>query len=286
MSTYTNVINGAPTTDADFRLFCQAVEAALVASGILVQVAANTGQMNLTTVTIPTTGAFGGSRMYKFVDATKGQFYMRVDYGIGSASGRPCCRIQYGNSTDGAVTLTGAVTNQFTVTNNNTGTASDFIAGGGGAFGGLVLMRIGASGLCFFGMTRLVADDGTISSQGVMGVFCGNGVAAGGARGDATSWTPATLVSANLTGVFPLLSNVFHSLGTPTKAPAMRGFISLAGEVLELPILSVRHSEAVLSNAGSAFLATWRGAPHTFIPVSPTGVNGLDATSNLAMLFE
>lgn len=98
-------------TDADFRSYCQGVNAALAACG-LVQTT-DTGQINNTTVTKPgAANTQAGYEIWKFNDTLQSSkpIYLRVAYGSGGAADRPSLWLHVGTQTNGAGTLSGQLT--------------------------------------------------------------------------------------------------------------------------------------------------------------------------------
>lgn len=98
------------TTDAKFRTWGTAVQAAVVASGLTVT--ADTGQINWTTVLRATAAnTKQGYEIYRFNDSLQSSapIYLRLDYGSGAnASGQNAnLWITAGTGTDGAGNITG-----------------------------------------------------------------------------------------------------------------------------------------------------------------------------------
>lgn len=104
--------NTAVLTDAAFRAFGQAVNAALTGIG-LVQTA-DTGQINWTTITAPTVNntLASGVEMWRFSDALQSTnpVFMQIGYGrgAGTTANAFLLRIKIGAGSDGAGNLTGA----------------------------------------------------------------------------------------------------------------------------------------------------------------------------------
>lgn len=291
MPGYSATFNGNPLDNAGFQDFVQKTEAALLSSGVLV-VAGDTGQINPLVVAHPGVNQNAGFRIYKFADASKGQMYMKVTFGLGAVTnGYPKLLVGYGQSTNGAGTLTGVVTASFSSLAGGTpGSGSDLVVGGGGAYGGFAALKlVGSNGYgTLLGMTRLLKDDGTVSDQVLMGVYYNTSTAIiHGVR-----WDFSAMPSAALSDLYPWLGATLHSANSPVKAPAARGFVSIAGEMLEVPVLAVKSADATLSTVAAAFAAIWRDANHIWIPTNLGILNNGPNLNNaapiigLAVLFE
>lgn len=118
MTTWTITSSGVHGTDADFRTWAQEVEAALVAIGLVVT--ADTGQVDLTTMTKPAGLAYAGYRVYKTNDGLV-DLYIKLRFGTGSSSTTGRVEIQVATGTNGAGTLTGNMTSAYA--SNGSGTA-------------------------------------------------------------------------------------------------------------------------------------------------------------------
>lgn len=173
MSTYDAMAPMAMNDDAAFRSWGTSFHALLTAVG-LVQTA-DTGQVNWTTVTRPTTNTDGGYSVWRFDDALQATvpIFIKFYFGTGDSSGRPRWRFEIGSASDGAGTLSGLGSGTIsTVTNNVTVSASTpyrwMGAGDGsgwwGAFGGVDNSTVGIR--TFFVIDRFRNDDGTPNGDG------------------------------------------------------------------------------------------------------------------------
>lgn len=91
------------TLAADFRLWASFISAALLAGGMTKT--ADTGQIDLTTVAAPTVAnTSSGYEMWQSNDAGT-RFYVKIEYGSGSAAANPSIWITVGWATDGAGTI-------------------------------------------------------------------------------------------------------------------------------------------------------------------------------------
>lgn len=98
-----------------FRAWAQAISGMLQAVG-LVQTA-DTGQVNLTTMTVPAIGNYAGFEIFRFNDALQASkpVFIKVEYGTGSANAlQASVRFSVSNATNGAGTLSGTTTSSTT----------------------------------------------------------------------------------------------------------------------------------------------------------------------------
>lgn len=109
------------STDAAFRAWGSALSAAMQSCGL--QQSADTGQIDWSTVTVPTTNdTSGGYEIYQFTDGLQATspVFIKIEYGAGinqtgieyGGYGYPQMWITVGPSTDGAGNMTGVTTNR------------------------------------------------------------------------------------------------------------------------------------------------------------------------------
>jgi len=109
---YRNVRNDLPAlvnNDTEFRAFAQAIHDALAAMG-LVQTA-DTGQINLTTVTKPVAAnTVAGYEIWRFADTHQAAapIFFKIEYGTGNAATNPAVWLQVSSGSNGSGALTGA----------------------------------------------------------------------------------------------------------------------------------------------------------------------------------
>lgn len=108
-ATTSNVIDH--TSDAGFRAWVSEIITTLTSTLTLVQTA-DTGQINTSTVTRPSTNASAGYAIFRFSDTLQATspVFIRMDFGTGSSATGPQFWITVGTATNGAGTLTGHVT--------------------------------------------------------------------------------------------------------------------------------------------------------------------------------
>lgn len=111
MTTSSSIVDVSSfTTDAKFRTWGSAVSAAVVASGLTVT--SDTGQINWTTVTRPTTAsAKAGYEIYRFNDSLQSTapIFLRIDYGSAASTtgANQNLWLTVGTGSDGAGNITG-----------------------------------------------------------------------------------------------------------------------------------------------------------------------------------
>lgn len=210
------------TSDATFRAWCAAVDAALLAVGLVA--AGDTGQMNLATAVRPgTINTAAGYRMYRFADALQATkpVFIKVEFGTGGATTVAGAWATVANGTNGAGTLTGQVGAriQWLAVGSNQVAPHTLRTSGDTSRVAMAVMGGGQYGF-LLGVERSKADDGADNGDGIQMVWKNNaGVAGGGSvwvgtPGAATSTAgipalvaPATATSAvygSDTGVFPV----------------------------------------------------------------------------------
>lgn len=97
---------GLSTTDAEFRGWAQGIHDAFSGAGAVQT--ADTGQINLSTVTVPGTNSDAGYEIWRFDDDDQATIpvYFKLVYGMGSAAGRQRIKISAGLGSDGSGSLT------------------------------------------------------------------------------------------------------------------------------------------------------------------------------------
>jgi hypothetical protein len=109
MPASTSSLAGDNATDASYRTWIQAVDAALIAGGFVNP--GDAGQTDLTTVLKPASANnFPAWRIYRSNDASGGlsNYYVKIEFGSASSAVIPSIRVTIGWSTDGAGTINSA----------------------------------------------------------------------------------------------------------------------------------------------------------------------------------
>lgn len=101
--------------DADFRQWGAGIAAQLAAIGLVK--AADTGQIDWTTVLRPTANLYAGYEIWRFNDSLQATLpvFIKIEYGVGNLLDRLALRVQVSTSTNGAGTPTGQLGTQTTL---------------------------------------------------------------------------------------------------------------------------------------------------------------------------
>lgn len=126
MTTQSWVTAIAHTNDTDFRAWGSELSAKLAAAGLVKT--ADTGQINWSTVTRPSTNTAGGYEIWRFDDALQGTapIIIKIEYGTGSNAAYPQIWATVGTGSNGAGTLTGTVSARDAVVSNYASGASNY----------------------------------------------------------------------------------------------------------------------------------------------------------------
>jgi hypothetical protein len=282
MSTYHNpAVDNNFATDAEWRSWCDAVDQAMRASGFLV-LAADTGQIDLTTAVRPSAGAFAGFKMYKANDALQATkpVFVKLEFGVASATNRGKLQLSVSTATNGAGTPTGQIQAGNSLINPS-GDGSGFcrVFGGGGEFDAWMIIYDGStsSQACHFAIGRLIdRDDG--SEVGPITWF---------------SWTQSSTstpfnnfyysdgtsgwgsVSSGIASFCPDLGIAIHTGGDVNKTLLYEWLVYRAAKTLCFPCVAGRAQELPFTDPdASAFSLNVWGGSHTFVPMPwATGVN-------------
>lgn len=274
------------SNDADFRNWGQGIAAQLTAIGIVK--AADTGQIDWSTVLKPTTAGFAGYEIWRFNDtlqATKPVF-IKIEYGVTSGIDRPNLRITVGTGTNGAGTLTGGVTTpfSFSTSSKNIGNTLPSFCSGSSSRLNLFTNHDVSNPAFYMGVfvERTKNSAGQDTPDGIV-VFClySSAVAyqlitAGGLVSTLMSASPTVAVSIGLTQVG----------GNLVLMPA----IIFCGGIFLATWLVYRSGE--IPNDLVPITVTQFGGPHTYLPLTAgSTAAGLTAqvtpgTHCLAMLWE
>lgn len=180
---------GDITTDAAFRAWALALREAVEDAGLVRT--ADTGQIDLTTVSAPATSAYAGYDIFRFDDAAQATdpVFLKVEYGKGTATTRHALRLTVGTGSDGAGTITNAATpvasvGAATASGNGTIVASFF----DGAFVLNDAYVNSSAGNVLLVVERLRDYEGDLKA-GAAGVFVLNNGSPTGAQMNGGVWT-------------------------------------------------------------------------------------------------
>lgn len=181
------------TTDAEFRVWCQAVHDKLSAAGCVQT--SDTGQINLSTVTVPATSTFAGYEIWRFNDADQSTVpvFFKIEYGKGSTATRIQIKVTVGTGSDGAGGISNAST-AYTVSPTAAGVSTGHVLAS--LFDGELLLIVapnnGSYDSCNFALGRSrVATDGTLVGAGNLFLASG-GAGQSGQQRVAGAWQSAT----------------------------------------------------------------------------------------------
>lgn len=110
-ATWSSVIDH--TGDVPFRTWATEISTRMATVG-MVQTA-DTGQINLTTVTRPGTSTSGGYEIWRYSDSS---IYLKLEYGTGSGATSPVMWITVGTGSNGSGTLTGQLSTRSMISQN------------------------------------------------------------------------------------------------------------------------------------------------------------------------
>lgn len=254
--------------DADFRTWGTAIAAQLAAVG-LVQTA-DTGQINLTTVTRPAINTVGGYQIWRFNDAEQANFpiYLKIEYSIGGVADRPSLKVTLGTGSNGSGTLTGqlstAQVNAAGASKVSTNVLPSYCSGGNGRFHLVTNLDQASNSYAIELMVeRTATADGTPNSDGCLIVSQGGG----------GSSTRNKQVIQN-TGTVPASTNhlaaIWHSAdGQHTVAGAnvamFPGSFACMGKVYHTYALAYKHAD--IGELVSVSPVSYRGANHIYMPM-------------------
>jgi len=275
--------------DADFRAWGSDLSVSLGQVG-LVQTA-DTGQINWTTVTRPTTNTTAGYEVWRFPDSS---LFMKWEYGTGAGAGVPRIRVQVGTGSDGAGALTGVTSSANIISSGTTNAVNgasrrSYLSRDPNnaffGFSGYVFVSspddvsaFQTSGAyAFFCVSRTVDANTAPTAQGYVvygrstntsldsltrcqGVDIQNSISTSLTTAKAFCYAPFTITSSTI-GAVPQFFTHFVPLATtvPTVVP-------------QFGVCTVLTSEIA---SGVTFQANPIGAaPRTFIAVSASGVSG------------
>ncbi len=164
------------SSDAQFRAWGSELATQLLAIG-LVQ-AADTGQINWTTVTRPAANTDGGYEIFYLNDSmhATAPIYLKFYYGSGTTNARPRVRVEIGTGTNGSGTITGtAKTAVIQLNNSNSSTPGataqqSYACAVAGHLG--IAWKIGDTNHSFLLIvTRTCDGDGTINATGCQVIY-------------------------------------------------------------------------------------------------------------------
>lgn len=306
MTTYTNSNLTDHTSDAGMRVWIDAflnglLNGAFSAAGTIygdLAQTADTGQMTsgtLASATRPSTNTAIASNGYVIVklddtNVTAAPFFIKFEFGTGSASTVPAIWVTIGTGSNGSGTITGIwqTRTQYSFSANSTVTNYAMSVCCVDGFLGIAYMRAGglstSYGL-FFMFSRTVDTSGVADDRGA--AYLANIANSG--------WTTANSYSYTTTAVAALAQNSCHTYGLTSTlvtgvAQVFRFEVVIANEVLPLVSLMLCLNAEIGTN--STPTATLVGATsHTYLAMFPNASAQTFNVSqtigwNLCMLWE
>jgi hypothetical protein len=270
--------------DADFRTWGKGLSDAIAATGLVK--AADTGQIDWTTVARPGASAYAGYEIWRFTDALQATLpvFIKLEYGVGSAVDRPSLAVTVGAGTNGAGSI-----------NSQTGTRTLLAANASRVIGDKLTSFIYGNGRGLVLVTNL---DPT-SNSFVIGIVVGRTIdGAGTPTGEGIftySWRSASSYQ-----VIPIAGSV-PAVDSGLPVPKTRGHLSSVGTdvALGVPVVmlgKIRYCELILTyehaDIGelSAISANNFGAAHTYMPLGDGAgggsLHGVGTAVTVAMLWE
>ena len=242
---------------ADFRLWVTNYRAALTAAGFVRT--SDTGQIDPTTVALPTSQTVGGYEIWRFNDAAQATYpiFFKLEYGMGYTSGTPGFWLTVGTGSNGAGTITNIrIPRTSWYSNNYSATMGDcWVASGEGYLASGNFVGASLASTCFgWFIERLRLTTGLVDTTPL-----GAGIVVG---------TPGLCYVATYDGVWS--DNGNYPVLTPNStSSSYRGvvraypFYPIAGPVRGASRATIG---SVTGDAGltTPFTVSLYGAPHVF----------------------
>jgi len=270
------IASSAHTTDAEFRAICDAIDDALIDSGLTHT--ADTGQINLLTVSRPTASSqIMGYKIYKWTDPLDGlEIFMKLEFGNSATIGRFGIAVTYGLGSDGAGNLTSATTRDIPTFN----AVSGWTMYAGSSDGGFwCAMASTASNAYLMGANRVRdAEDGDVRPNVL--VFASQSTVSP----QGFIWNPITLswgAKLTLTSMFIELGATTHLGGNATDVSMAPGLLYAEGYLRYIDVVAADPDDVTF---GTPFVIDMPEGPRTFFPLK--GVNISSSTITFCFLWE
>lgn len=289
MATDQRTITAYVSASAAFRTWAQAIEAQLLAGGLLQTT--DTGQVDLTAVAKPSASVFAGFRMYRFADALQATspVFIRVDYGCATVANTPALRITVGTTTDGAGVIGGQMMAAPEVIAPSAAKASgatlpSYCSGAPGRIALVTNVDSAARTFAYgFWVERVRAADGSSSTDGIAVVVISPNSGVGFV---VIPPAPAAVPGTSYTAPWPTLDP--SGSGHSAKSGANVGLmpcIFIANAIPHLASFCLFREGDI--GAGASFTMAHLSATRTFMPFG-TALAGSSQmnSSGMAMLWE
>lgn len=293
MSSFSATIDNNIGSDAEYRAWCQSFEAALLASGFL-EVAPDTGQLDMTTMTTPVANTYGGYRIYRAKDSVAAQwpYYIKLEYGLAAgAIAGVMVRRTLGTFSNGAGTLTGPSSSTSVIVGPTaTGAGSQLVVGAGGTHSAWVYLLDStvSTHQSFFMVGRLLdRNDGSAPDPLLFELWTPTLTQTIGTfnycEGNYSGWLQP---GSGLRTIFPLVADAIHNGSSGGNSQVYEGLIYRNGRARALPFVVGRPADLPWTTPGaSAFGLNIWGDFHTFLPIPQAAVDGA-IVERLAVLWE
>lgn len=281
MTSWTSSATNGPTGDTSIRQWGKPISDALAAVGWVK--AADTGQIDWTTVVTGAANTYSGFEIWKLADTLQATapVFLRLDYGNYNYAQVPAMRVTVGTGTNGAGVVSGVMQAEQTMSVQNTyeNTARNSYASSDGSSLALALF----TGATSYQMTLLIErsrdSNGAATNKGLMVCVSSNNYG--------TTWTVykygASAIRTRWGSIGPFaLPADFNNVGVSssssaaldaTTAPAFP--IVLYGP--EVPAWAMQTAVVVMpgdAGSGAQPLASINGAQRTYRQVTAYGVGG------------
>jgi hypothetical protein len=252
------------SSNADFESWVTGVHNALAAVG-LVQTA-DTGQINPATVALP--GAINtsaGYEIWRFSDALQATLpiFIKVEYGTGSVVNRPSFWITVGSATNGAGTLSGALSTRQQLGAATSKTAGAtlplYVCAGSGYMHLSSSSENATNSTLFFGVERTRDASGATTADGYILL---SAVSGGSAYSQAVSSGGVTSNGGTGAPLLPPTSNASRSsVGSDVG-------VGVGVYFLGKPFYTLMTAVAAADiSGGASFVATVLGTAHTYLAI-------------------
>lgn len=292
MAVYNNAaLDNVFASDAEWRTWCQAIETALLASGFLVA-ASDTGQIDLTTAVRPAINTAAGYKIYKANDALQASkpFFLKVQYGVGSAITMGRITLQMSSATNGAGTPSGLTSSTFNISATTDGSGAARLFASGDASSVWIVHWDGTAAptqsFMFFASRSRLRSDMSATDDFVMYGYTpsSNTVPLFSCQKLAH---PAIWDSFLVEDSMIRADGASNTGGDVSVSYLFDAIIYRAGRILTLPFVYGRQAETPYTDpAGGAYTLTVWGAVRTFTPIPWTAGFGVANAGRASLLWE
>jgi hypothetical protein len=272
------------SNDAGFRAWGVDISAKFAEVGLVKT--SDTGQIDWATAIRPGTISYAGYEIWRYPDSG---IFIKIEYGTGGSTTSPAWRVAISNSTNGAGTLTGTVSDAVAVTsgNNATGTPrTSYLSFSNGCLG-IAWGVSGESAYTFLAVSRPVDSNGSPLSIGAIFYGRANTVV----RSQALNFSTSTALTSSAVAEFCMVPGGITSSLVGGFSQAFVHWMAIPKVYPLISPVTVISSEI---GQGVTFQTTMVGTtPRTYIALGSSTIpraamSGTPAsdTYKLAMLWE